>query len=222
VLYDNSGLHLKAAKCYTSFSQVLDTEQDNFAHALAHNSIGVSCMLLGKGYGTRALFHHQRHAEQTTDPAGSFVAHSNLGLVHMYMGSGEEATKEHQKALEIAILQGDERMQEVATGNLGRCSFVNRDYASAKAGLLQELNLARGMHDVRAQASVLEKLGEIANAEKDFDSASSYFNQERELAKRKGMQITSSNARVKLGISLGNSGLEERMREVERSMSTTF
>jgi uncharacterized protein HemY len=140
----------------------------------------------------------------------------------MYMGSGDEATKEHQKALEIALMLGDERMQEVATGNLGRCSLANRDYTSAKAGLLQELNLARGMHDVRAQASVLEKLGEIANAEGDFDSASSYFNQERELAKRKGMQIASSNARVKLGISLGNSGLEERMREVERSMSTAF
>lgn len=88
ILYDNMGVYSKSVSCYKSFQAVLQSAEDKFTEALAHNSIGVAYQLLaekvmggvritsGSGGGSSST-HTQNHnpyhqlsprAQQTTQP----------------------------------------------------------------------------------------------------------------------------------------------------------
>lgn len=218
VIYDNLGEYLKAVGCYKSFSKALTGEHDNFAHALAHCSIGVSYFMLGAAYSEKARYHFQEMTV-VADVYGKFVAHSNLGLLSLYTGDGESAVNYHQHAYKYAVDMGSVPAQCVASGNLGLTAFANKDFGSAKMCMVRCMKLARSLRAGKTEGMVTALLGDIAQAEGDYQAARELFHTTRSMAHSQGLQSDSNSARVNEGIANAHRDMEARMKDLAAVMT---
>jgi tetratricopeptide (TPR) repeat protein len=119
VLYDCIRQYAEAIKCYERFRAVLKPRADQFAEALAHNSIGVSYQYL-KQY-EQALYHHEAHLA-VSDLPGQYIAMTNIGCIYLLMHRPQQAEHYHKQALAIAVKLGSVSGQTISLANIGNCT----------------------------------------------------------------------------------------------------
>jgi len=149
-----------------------------------------------------------------SDDGGQFVANTNLGLCNSLLNNSTTAAKHHQDALRIAIRMQSFSGQSVAVGNLGLLSFRGGDTQTAKACLEQHLQLTQSLKDSTAEVYAWTLLGEISNADGDYDQAVHYYEQGRKLATNKNLRGFLKKISTLLGISLGSKRMEETFKEL--------
>jgi len=116
VLYDSIRQHREAVECYERFRAVLKPRADQFAEALAHNSIGVSYQYLQEY--EKALFHHESHRD-VSDLPGQFIALTNMGCVYLKLDKPRHAEHHLKQALAIASQLGSVTGQTIALALIG-------------------------------------------------------------------------------------------------------
>ncbi|OQR96152.1 hypothetical protein ACHHYP_16952 [Achlya hypogyna] len=197
VIHDNLDEFERAIEAYKK-ALLLLKDSDKFAfRALVHSCIGVNYQLLSSGnvgYTGRftapespellqAMSFHQNHLDLNMDDAGTFVAHTNLGLTLGSLARFAEAAKHHQEALRLAIRLNSAYGQSIAVGNLGLLASRQGDLPTARACMDQHLQLIQTVQDRSAEVNAWMQLGFLSNREHEHEKAARYFEQAYQLAK---------------------------------------
>mmetsp|Transcript_11005 Transcript_11005/g.20939 ORF Transcript_11005/g.20939 Transcript_11005/m.20939 type:complete len:690 (-) Transcript_11005:219-2288(-) len=164
-------------------------------------------------YRDLARWHHSQHRD-LADLPGQFIAHCNLGLVCKDSGFAKDSARHHQHALRAAIRMNSLVGQSIAVGNLGLTGFAHNDLLTAKVCMERHLELSTHLRDHEGQKIALQKLGEIASHQGNYDQATTFFSGAKKLAQDKQDTKTNASASVNMGVAIGNAEMEYRMKEV--------
>ena len=258
VLYDNIQQYRKAIECYQRFKHILcgpkvgkvggdindshssagprRPSEDNFAAALAHNSLGVSFQNMGPEYYQQALYHHACHRD-IADLPGQFIAYTNMGLIYQLMANQaqreasvpssspssplsslhwkqltEQAAYNHQQALRCGIQMSSLAGQNIAIGNLGLTGLQHHDLETARACMERHLQLSQNLDDYRGQSSAYQILGTIASQQGQHEEAMVYYQSAQQMANVLKETATADSAKVAVGVAKANAQMDAYMR----------
>ncbi|OQR99921.1 hypothetical protein THRCLA_06335 [Thraustotheca clavata] len=217
IIFDNLDEFERAIEVYKKALVLLKDSEKVAFRGLVHSCIGVDYQLLSSGnvaYSGRfvaasstelehALTYHKNHLDLNTDDAGTFVAHTNIGLTLGSLARFTEAAKHHQEALRLAIRLNSAYGQSIAVGNLGLLASRQGDLATARACMDQHLQLIQTVQDRSAEVNAWMQLGFLSMREQEYEKASRYFEQAYELAKELNEIGVMKQASCYLGIARG-------------------
>ncbi|KDO26551.1 hypothetical protein SPRG_07953 [Saprolegnia parasitica CBS 223.65] len=197
IIHDNIEELERAIDMYKKALALLKNSDKLAFQGLVHSCIGVDYQLLASGHTAytgrflspespelqQALIFHQNHLDLNMDDAGTFVAHTNLGLTLGSLGRFADAAKHHQEALRLAIRLNSAYGQSIAVGNLGLLASRQGDVATARACMDQHLQLIQTVQDRSAEVNAWMQLGFLATRELEHEKAARYFEQAYQLAK---------------------------------------
>jgi tetratricopeptide (TPR) repeat protein len=236
VLYDNIAEHAKAIECYRRFKDILcapreaalraaaayddqqqhpnagylRTAEEQFAEALAHNAMGISSQLLDTDAGYRAaLFHHARHRD-LADLPGSFVAHTNLGLVYQLMASVCE-TERNSSSGGTASHNEDGYEQQ----GHGLDSLTDKQRALTEQAAFAHqaaLRAALAMSSLAAQNIAIGNLGLTGLQHRDLVTARACMERHLQLSQSLHDYAGQSSALQALGLIASQEGAHEQAR----------
>ncbi len=222
VLLENIGIRLKAVQSYERFIECMKACNDVYMQCLGYNNIGIALMSLGPAHLADAAAAHQQHLA-LADPAGKYIAYTNLGLVQSLQGDYEAAVNCHKLALKLAIDLNSPAMQAAALANVGLALAAIDDLGGAQACLERQLEMMKGITrnytndkmPLRAvladHSKVLQVLADIAARKRDLESARTYYLRAHEAAQSAGDAATVDKIRTALGIVQGTIDAEARM-----------
>ncbi len=102
-------------------------------------------------YLQQAIIAHTRHLDVSPDAGGKFVAYINLGICLGWLGDVNQAAKNHQDALRVAIKMQTLYGQSIAVGNLGLLALSKQDFTTARTCFEQHLQLIQALLDPESE-----------------------------------------------------------------------
>jgi tetratricopeptide (TPR) repeat protein len=102
-------------------------------------------------YIQQAIIAHMRHLDITPDAGGKFVAYINLGICLGWLGDVNQAAKNHQDALRVAIKMQTLYGQSIAVGNLGLLALSKHDFTTSRTCFEQHLQLIQALLDPESE-----------------------------------------------------------------------
>eukprot|EP00736_Rhodelphis_marinus_P011847 Rmarinus@m.736 len=245
VIHDNAGTFSKAIPCFNRYLALCQQLGDRVGEALALNCLGVNHQYLAEeelcaqaGTETtnpmrmlkpvvltkssryhleRAAYFHQRHLA-VADVPGKFIGNCNLGMICARLSDFERAQECHRQALRCAILMSNVEGESVACGNLAIAGLLNGDPVTAKACLERHVKLANMLSDTSIRGDAYLQLADLASQEAQYEEASAFYEQAREIARDAGRQHAENVARVKLGIAQANVRMESAFKDALKQL----
>jgi tetratricopeptide (TPR) repeat protein len=229
VIYDNAERYDDAVKMYEQYLQLCQNTKDLAGEQLAYNCLGIDYYKLGNL--DLALTMHTKHLE-AADPAGKFVAHSNLGLCYHNLKMNEHASIHHQHAIEWATRLGIKAGQQIAVGNLGMVSYSQGDLSTSRVCLKYHLAMQRASEEApstdgqmshgslqrltaaQSELRTHKQLGQVSCAEGRLDEASSHLARSIELSRQTKNHQEEEKCSVLLGVVQGLMGFDEHKQKL--------
>ena len=125
--------------------------------------------------------------EAVKAPAGAeLLVRGNLGLLLMTLERPQDALPHHQRALELARAQGDEKTAAIVTLNLGEARRLLGQLNQALPLLQEALRLAQQTNSVQVERGALHSLGLTQLARRDHVGAEHSLRASSQLAHANG------------------------------------
>jgi len=202
VIHDNQGNYVQGIECYQQYLDICVECNDLVGQAVALNNLAVNHMLLAsppsdvgclKGANlensvtiahlNKSISLNMRHVD-IADAGGKFVAHTNLGLSFGMLGDTEQASKNHQDALRIAIKMQTLYGQSIAVGNLGLVALGKNDFVTVRTCFEQHLQLIQALVDPEAEVNAWKLLAKLHFTEGNYEQSLENLEQARKVATR--------------------------------------
>ena len=147
----------------------------------------------------KALRHARAvHARHPDDPA----AGKRVGHLLTVAGEHGEAAEILGAALEKAIVSGQRRVRGEVEAELAELHYQRAAFEEAEAWALRAMQVAEQSGDLTVEIQARNALGKLALAQKDPDSASTYFEANRHKAAHAGLGHQEAQAHTNRGVAL--------------------
>lgn len=152
-------------------------EKLNFTLGIASANNNIGNILMSQGHYARALEYHLRTLElreRINDKLGMGASLNNIGVIQSELGNTKKSIEYHEQALSVRRRIGDKYGVATSLLNLGT-NYANVDSAKAKAYLIECLKLGEQLGDKMDLAGAYEGLGNLADNQRNFKSAITYY-----------------------------------------------
>jgi predicted ATPase/transcriptional regulator with XRE-family HTH domain/Tfp pilus assembly protein PilF len=160
----------RSQNVYRECLAIWETRNDSQGLTWSREWLGVVLMRLGKAQQAQEIFEATvKWWRQQGDLQSEAFALNNLGAAAMYQGNYNRARAYQEQALAIWETIGDARGRSSALNALGPVALHQGDPAEARSFLVRSLALRWENQDYNGIAWNLERLAEVAIAQKQYE-----------------------------------------------------